>query len=98
MSLIFASIIGLFFVFFPMIMTFYYKASAGFKVTTSILCILSIFFAFIPTFVAFIIACIGIGLRNSIMSILFALFLIVLSFVLMAAELTAVIALIGSTL
>lgn len=98
MSIIFASIVGIIFVFYPMIMAFYHNASKDIKILVSVLCIISVFFVTIPTFIAFIIACIGIGFKNSIKSILFAAFLAIITVVFMAAELAAFIALIGSTI
>lgn len=98
MSLIFAWIVGFILVFYPFLMTLYFKASGGYKFVTGLLCLLSFFGMGIPTIIAFIIACFGVGFVNSVKSIGAAIFLVAVTFILMAAELTAIIALIGSTL
>lgn len=95
MSLIFAGLVGLFLAFFPLVMSAYYKASTGVIVATAILCVLGFISVGIATIIAFIVAAVGIGLGNTLKSLAFAVFLIILSVFLFAAELTAFIALVS---
>lgn len=89
MSILIGSLIGLILAFFPLVMTIYYKTSSGIVICNLILCLLGFFTFGVCTFIAFIIGCIAIGLANTFKSILFALFLIVLSWVLIGAEIAA---------
>lgn len=98
MSLIFAWLVGIFLAFFPLVMSTYYKTSTGIVITNCLLCIFGFFTAGITTLVAFIVAAVSIGGMNTLKSVMFAIFLIVLSGIFMAAELTAFATLFATTL
>ena len=95
MSILFAMAVGLFFSFFPVIMNVWYKSSSGVTIINGLLCIIGYFSFGIGTVIALLIAMVSVGLMNSLKSIIFAVFLSLLSFTFIAAELTAFIAMVS---
>lgn len=95
MSILFAMLVGLFFSFFPVVMNVYYKSSSGVTLLNGLLCVIGFFSLGITTLIALIIAMISVGFVNSLKSILFAIVLAFISFMFIAAELTAFIALVS---
>ena len=91
MSLIFAFVVTIFLSMFPTAMVMYYRAAGSMAVITLILNILGWFTFGIFTIISFIVAAIAIGFKKTLLSILFAIFLIVLSFALIGAEIVALV-------
>lgn len=96
MSLLFGSVVALFLSLFPIVMTAYYKSSTAVMVAVVILNLLGFVTFGVTTFIAFIIAAISIGVMNTLKSIMFAVFLIFLTFVAGASEIALFASLLGA--
>lgn len=91
MSILFAVAVSLFLSFFPTVMTVYYKSPSGVIIATAIFNIIGYFTFGIGTLIAFIIAVCALKFLETLKSILFAIFLLVISTVLFATEMTYII-------
>lgn len=95
MSLIIGALIGIFLAFLPLMMAVYYKSPSVVIIINFFLCLIGLFTIGITTVIAFVIAAVDVGLKKTIFSILFAIFLCFMGLVLAAAEFTALAAMIG---
>lgn len=95
MSLIFGALVGLFLHFLPTMMCLYYRASTLITVIVLVLNLFTMFTFGVSWFIAFIIACIGIKFWEIVKSLLFAVFLMVLTSIFAAAELSFIVSMLS---